>query len=445
MNPSGDTSSVEMLDYADRRHGAILARPVWAGWAALHWVVMAAAWAVVGAAIVGAWAFAVSLVSGSSSMSVGSLVGGLLVLAALAALARGSRRARATTVLGYVEQAARLNLPLPPMLRAAARAEPRLTRRALDRVRERLEDGYPVTDALSRGLPGLPPASAALLRAGERVGRLPQGLNRALAPERRPVARDPSSAILLRWYPMVLIPGTAVVIAMYVVFVLPKYNQILHDFHLQPPAVMRWAGYLEVWAPFLAIGAGLLVLSYLFRSAAELLAPRMAARSPFRGLTDRLVWPLPLVGAVARHRALADVLHLIADALESGHTFEAALLEAAPAAPNAVLRRKLNRWADAATRGLPPADAARAAGMPALLVGLLAAAPAGNDVPRVLRFLARYHESRFSRSAELLRAVLVPGLALTFGTIVATLALAAYLPMIRLIDTLSNSPMPTRF
>jgi type II secretory pathway component PulF len=83
--------------------------------------------------------------------------------------------------------------------------------------------------------------------------------------------------------------------------------------------------------------------------------------------------------------------------------------------------------------------------MPALLVGLLAAAPAGDDVPRVLRFLARYHESRFSRSAELLRAVLVPGLALTFGTIVACLALAAYLPMIRLIDSLSKSPMPTRF
>jgi type II secretory pathway component PulF len=54
----------------------------------------------------------------------------------------------------------------------------------------------------------------------------------------------------------------------------------------------------------------------------------------------------------------------------------------------------------------------------------------------VLRFLARYHESRFNRAAELLRAVLVPLLALTFGVVVAAMALAVFQPMIDLMNAL---------
>src|SRR3954471_24046363 len=222
-----ETTRTEMLNYADRRHGAIVAQPVWVGWAVMIWLSMAAGWAIVGAAIVAALVLLVAWVSRSRVASSASPAAGMLLLAALGATARGARRARATAVLGYVEQAVRLNLPLPPMLRAAAAGgESRLTRRAINRVRERLEDGYSVSDALSHSLPGLPAQSAALLLASERVGRLPQALGRALEPGRRlPSRRDASAAILLRWYPMVLIPGTAIVIAMYVIFVLPKYQQ----------------------------------------------------------------------------------------------------------------------------------------------------------------------------------------------------------------------------
>src|SRR4051794_86501 len=94
-----------MLDYADRRHGAILARPVWVGWAAMSWLSLALGWAVVGAAIIGVLVLLVALVSGSRVVSGASPALGMLLLAAMGAAARGARRARATTVLGYVEQA----------------------------------------------------------------------------------------------------------------------------------------------------------------------------------------------------------------------------------------------------------------------------------------------------------------------------------------------------
>jgi type II secretory pathway component PulF len=56
------------------------------------------------------------------------------------------------------------------------------------------------------------------------------------------------------------------------------------------------------------------------------------------------------------------------------------------------------------------------------------------DIVNVFRFLARYYDARFSRLAILLNSAVPPALALLFGAIVAAVALAMFLPMIRLID-----------
>src|SRR5688572_28024994 len=88
-------------------------------------------------------------------------------------------------------------------------------------------------------------------------------------------------------------------------------------------------------------------------------------------------------------------------------------------------------------QGADTADAAKAARLPDLLVGLLRTA-AGADMAELLRFVARYYDGRFSRGVVLLRAALVPAAAIGTGVPVCLFVLSLYLPLIRLIDGMSE-------
>jgi len=364
---------------------------------------------------------------------------GLLLLTSAAILMRGVRANRAQTILDYLEQAVRLNLPLPAMLQAAEQAETPGLRRQLLRLRTRLEIGIPVARALDESVAGVPPRTLSLIEAGERIGRLGPALSRLAMRREQSPRRDPSSGIFLRWYALILWVGVIGASSVLAIFVLPKYNQILHDFKLPIPAAFRWVNALGDDIPWIAAALSLpLLLIYVGRMTSAILAPRLARPAVLTWAGDRLLWHLPLTGRVARARGLADVCNVLADAAEAGSSPVSALNDATALKINGVLRRRVRRWAERADAGLPLADAARAAGMPKLVVGLLATS-AGGDVPRVLRFLDRYYESRFSRAAELLRGAAAPLLAIVFGSLVLIIGLAVMTPLIELADALGST------
>src|SRR5687768_4859267 len=101
------------------------------------WVLSGLGWVVAGLAAVGVMTGLLMLVGGGGSLGVGGVPAAILILLAVAFMYRAARRSRAMTILGYLEQATRLNLPLPDMLLAAERAERGATARWLGRLRER--------------------------------------------------------------------------------------------------------------------------------------------------------------------------------------------------------------------------------------------------------------------------------------------------------------------
>src|SRR4051812_16695211 len=63
-------------------------------------------------------------------------------------LATVIRRRRAAMALQYLEQAVRLNLPLPRMIRAAQQSESGALALRLAQLRQLVEEGYPLSAAL---------------------------------------------------------------------------------------------------------------------------------------------------------------------------------------------------------------------------------------------------------------------------------------------------------
>ena len=403
------------------------------------WALWLFSWAMLGLALTAGLGFVVGALL-VPEMGAGAPLVVILLLVLAASMLSALRRRRGHAVLAYLEQATRLNLPIPAMLRAAEHSEGIRTAHTLRRLRAELEAGHSVHDALGEAVRGLPPRTVGLIGSAERSGRLPDALARLA---REGVTRfsggRPGTELFLRWYPPTVILLVGFVVSCVYVFVLPKFFEIFNDFSIElPPLTLLLAHTWEVLSWPLMIVVLLATLLYVGRMLASIFAPSAWAHGPVRWLTDRLAWHVPGVRGVTRWRGYADVCYVLADALQAGHPIDWALAEASRSGVNGVLAEQLAVWGDHARAGEPIAEGAREAGMPFLMTGLLRTA-GGADLPDLFRFLARYYDSRFARSTVVLQAALVPAMSLALGALVGFIVLALFLPLIRLADALSQT------
>lgn len=396
------------------------------------WGLTAIAWAFIGLVVLGFIAGALTF--GLASSPVITPVLAIMVLTALAAFMRSRRRAHAEVLLHYVHQAVRLNLPLPPMLRAAEAAETGRLRARITRLRQRLENGLPLGRALDLAAPDTPHRTLATVDAAEQFGRLPEALARLTTP-RTDLRQSQTTSMQLRWYPVVLLVLCVLTINAFMIFVMPKFHEIFKDFKVALPPLTR--AMVRFWSDFgliLTFGIVAMFALYCGQMAARMLAPRSAGVGPIRPLFDRLLWLLPVARGVTLSRGLGDGFHIVADALEGGATLPRALSEAASVPSNVVVRHRLADWAAETAKGTPTLEAARKARMPELVRGMLTNADLSPQTAGIFRFLARYYDARFSRAATLLEGAALPALSLLFGLIVGGIVLSVMLPLIQLVQ-----------
>src|SRR5580658_4693247 len=115
------------------------------------------------------------------------------------------RAAPAPKVLSYLEQAVRLNLPLPGMLAAAAAGAQGATRNRLLALRNLLEQGVSLDIALAAVLPEISPSVGNRIAVAARGGRLESALRRI---NRAGEPSDPftvDSIAMYRTYPWVVL------------------------------------------------------------------------------------------------------------------------------------------------------------------------------------------------------------------------------------------------
>jgi type II secretory pathway component PulF len=347
------------------------------------------------------------------------------------------RRRRAQAVLGYLEQAMRLHLPLPRMLRAAQDEERGATARRLWHLRDSLEQGVPMSLAINAAIPELPARTAALATAAERAGTLQPVLQELVRQERAERSADPVSEGFFIVYPLVLVGSVIAYASLVAIYVLPKYEEIMSDFGIAMPPILAWSyGSLETWGALLLPLVVIIAILLGGHATGQLVMPLRDDATFLLRARDRVLWSLPLSRALLRDRGLADACRVIADFLEAGQPAHVAIAEAAELHVARPLQVRLRAWREGVLDGMTMDQAARQARLPALLVSMLQTAQAGSNAVTVFRFLARYYRTRFSRTAMLLRGAFVPAVALVMGIIVAVMAVAMFLPLVMMIDRL---------
>lgn len=399
-------------------------------------------WAVVGIVVlfVLAFVFAVGLAPVFAALSPFLAVFLMVVIAR--AVARARRR-RGQLVLMYLEQALRLNLPLPQAIDAAARSERGAAAGRLFRLSQALSAGSSVGDAVARHVPEVPWRTASLLMVAERLGRLPRTVGRIVERRRRAIrdeSTDPLSAVA---YGMVVSLFLVLILVFVGVFILPRFQEIFMDFDMELP----WPTIFTLTVlPDVTAVVGPLALLF----AIGLLGWTMwtirhgggaglagSAGAGLTGLTDRLIWITPVWGGLVRDRGLAEVSRIAAEALDARCPLDEAFDRAATIETNAVLQNRLHRLAERVRSGATIGQAAAVAHLPRLYRDMLATLDTGGDPAGVLRFLASYYDSRLSRAAMLLRAAAVPAVVILLAGVVGWVVVSLFLPLVILIDSLT--------
>jgi len=359
-----------------------------------------------------------------------------IVLMAWSGATRTIRQRRMLLILGNVEKAVRLQLPIARMIEAAAQGERGLMRRRLLALHDRLDRGEPLDQALIYAVPEIPAGVARSIAAGQRLGCLDHVLDAIIRRRSDENAAYRPSAGFYWAYPVILIG----IVSLVMVVVIPKYQSIFASFHTELPAVTQlllafsnWFATEYGWAYLLP----LLLLIFLGRMLS--LFPYVRAGSPlYAPFADRIVWWTPVLGGLVSDRGMADLCDIVGAAAGAGHPLDEALREAADAQPNSVMRRRAVAWAAAVSRGQSMHDAARNAHMPELFAAMLATVRGDDSLRQVLAFLWRHYEYRFSRARAVLQAAYVPSIVFFFGSLVAFVGVALIQPIAMLIQVIGR-------
>jgi general secretion pathway protein F len=310
-------------------------------------------------------------------------------------------------------------LPLDMALEALSGAEARRpARRLLQALQEGVRGGLPFAGAVA-ARPGTVPAwYAAAVGAAEGTGRLPEVLDR-LAAELLRAARTADRLRSGLTYPAVVLVLSVIVVAVLVSVVLPALEPLFAaaagGLPASTRAVLAAGAWLRDWgAPLLA---GLLALA--------LLLGRAGASPATRRWRDARLLRLPLLGAIAWRAATVRVARVLATLLAAGVPLNEALGHAAGAAGNEAVAAGLQRVAQQVAAGARLATALAAeAALPKLAVTLAGVGEEGGRLREMLQEVAVIHEEELDRAMERLLALLVPGVTLLLGSLVAGIVLA---------------------
>jgi general secretion pathway protein F len=303
-------------------------------------------------------------------------------------------------------------MPLDRALQATLDLERRDTGFDIEAVINRVKSGAPLHQALAAA-GNLPSFYAGMVEAGEASGNLAPVLNR-LADYLESMARLGESLRSAMIYPALVAVTCLSSLGVFIGFVLPQFEGILKDAGVQVPAsvaaMMAISRFLGAWWWLLA-ALGLLGFILARRKLREPAARRGA---------DRLLLRLPLLGGLVRRAITARFARTLGLLLQNGVTLAAALAIARGTVTNGALGEALDSVLTSVREGRGfSGPLIRSGVLPELAGQLLKVGEETARLAEVTNKVADIYDWELRRALDRLIAILVPGLTIVMGVIVA--------------------------
>ena len=322
-------------------------------------------------------------------------------------------------------------IPLVSALRALTdQVESARLKGVLGQIRDRVNEGSALADAMAAGGGVFPDLYIGMVRAGEAGGALETVLERlADYLESQVRLRNKVSSILI--YPTVMFLFACVVVGALVTVVLPQITELLASLNQPLPFYTRWIIALshftrDFWWAILAVGV------------AVVLAFRTVVRTERgKALYDRVRLRLPVVGRLVRLLAISRFSRTLSTLLSGGLPITRALQTAGEVTGNTVIASAIDAARHSITEGASVAAPLRASGeFPPMVTHMIEVGEQSGELETMLSKVSDTYEDQVETTVTRLTALLEPILILIMVGIVLVIILATLVPLLEITSSL---------
>lgn len=335
-----------------------------------------------------------------------------------------------------------------PLLRSIQILEqqqkPGLLRAILAGVGEDVQAGSTLSDAMAKHPKAFDRLYCKMVNAGEVGGVLDVILQR-LANFMEKAQRLRRRIIGAMIYPVVVILIAVLIVTGIMWFVIPKFQEIFTDFEVELPALTVWLTNTSMWVAGKAskdqvvpgavwILASPFIIFFFFKLI------RMT--NPGRAATDILRNHLPVVGPLIRKTAVARFTRTLGTLISAGVPILEAIMITRDTSGNYQYEKALTKVHDSIREGETFAAPLRESKVcDSIVVNMIDVGEETGDLDVMLMKIADNYDEEVDVAVQSLISMLEPLLVVVLGTIIGTIVLALFLPLVKMIESVSGGKL----
>jgi len=336
----------------------------------------------------------------------------------------GRKRAEVSDFIREVATLLGVGVPLLETLETLARQHKGRFQTTILLLRDRVAGGASLGQAMREHPGAFDELAVNITEVGEDAGTLDRSLLRlAEFRERSEQFRGRIATALI--YPTIVLTVAIAASLFLMTFVVPRILEPLieqgQELPLPTRVVKGFSDFLVAWWWLIAACVAALFAGF-----------GVLVRTPRgRGLWDRAVLRIPILGELIRKQAIVRVCVVVATLLKSGVVFVRAVQIAQRTTANRVLRQALAECERAITAGGDIGEAIdRSGAFPPMVVQVFAVGQQSGRLEEMLERLGETYDQQVATSAARFTAVLEPALIVLLAIVVLFIVLATVLPIL---------------
>jgi len=299
-------------------------------------------------------------------------------------------------------------------------------RNILSDIKKKVEGGSALSDAMGEYSRVFGRLYIHMVRSGEASGNL-DGVLKRLAVYLEKIVSLKSKVKHAMIYPSVIVFVTIVVIAILMIFVIPKFAQLFAEAGQTLPLptqilIIVSHNFKYIFGIFLGLSLWFVVfIKYLRRSEKGRLA------------TDRLLLKIPIFGELFHKAAVSRMARTLGSLITAGVPLLQAIAVAAETSGNKVIEKALEDVRLSVAAGQTIADPMFYTGVfPYMLVEMVRVGEMSGRLDEMLNKVADFYEEEVDRTVATISTLIEPILLLILGGVIGGILVALYLPIFQL-------------
>ncbi|OOE87900.1 type II secretion system protein F [Salinivibrio siamensis] len=298
-------------------------------------------------------------------------------------------------------------------------------------IRQQLEAGTNLSDALAHASPLFDRFYCDLVATGEQTGQLPEIFARlTLYREKQALLR--SKVIKAMIYPTIVISVALGVSAYLLVFVIPKFKHIFDSFGAELPWLTQ-----QVLALSDIVSQHALTMTVVVAGLAAAHQLLQRKNATYRYHYDRWLLKFPVIGEVIGKACIAKFSRTLATTFSAGIPLLSGLQAATKSMTNAYYVHALNGVYQHTATGIPLYQALRDSNsFPVMVTQMVMIGEESGSLDDMLNRIAQIYGAEVDNTVDNLGKIIEPLLILVLGLLIGGLVVAMYLPIFNLMSVL---------